>query len=59
MFDSQRFEFLENTLSTVAIAGPSEPDDLHYAFPIAYWDAKASGREHEQYFPKQFAHHCA
>ncbi len=44
MLDSQRFEFFGNALPIIAFTGPGEHDDLHYAFPIAYQNTKASGR---------------
>jgi hypothetical protein len=44
MLDSQHFEFLGDALLVAALAGPGELDDSHYAFPAAYWDAKASRR---------------
>jgi hypothetical protein len=36
VLNGQRFKFLGDTLPTIALVGPSEPDDLRYAFPIAY-----------------------
>jgi hypothetical protein len=44
VLDSQRFEFLGDALPTIAHASPSEPEDLRYAFPVAYQNAKVSGR---------------
>jgi hypothetical protein len=43
VLDSQRFEFLGDAFSVIVHAGPSEPNDLCYAFLVAYRNAKASG----------------
>jgi hypothetical protein len=44
MLDGQRFKFLGDAFSTTAHAGLSEPDDLCYAFHVAYRNAKVSRR---------------
>jgi hypothetical protein len=44
VLDDQHYEFLGDVLLTVVFAGPSELDNLRYAFPVAYWDVKASRR---------------
>ncbi len=44
VLDSHCFKFLGNALSVVALAGLGEHDDLCYAFPAIYRDAKAFGR---------------
>jgi hypothetical protein len=44
MFDSQRYEFLGDTLSAVALVGVGEPNDMCYTFPVAYSNANAFGR---------------
>jgi hypothetical protein len=44
VLNSQRFKFLGNALPAVAFAGLGEPNDLRYAFPLAYQDAKMFGR---------------
>jgi hypothetical protein len=44
MLDGQCFEFLGDALPAIAHAGPGEPEDPCYAFPVAYQDAKVSGR---------------
>jgi hypothetical protein len=58
MLHDQHFEFLGDTLLATTHVGPGEPDNLCYAFPVAYWNVKASGYEHAQHFPKQFVHCC-
>ncbi len=44
VFDGQRFEFLSDVLPVATLTGLSELDNPRYAFPVAYWDAKASNR---------------
>ncbi len=44
VFNDQRFKFLGDALSEIALVGPGEPNDLHYVFPVAYQDAKMSER---------------
>ncbi len=44
VLDGQHYEFLGDALSAVALIGPGEFDNSDFTFPIAYWDAKASGR---------------
>jgi hypothetical protein len=43
VLDGQRFEFLSDNLPAIAHAGPSEPGDPCYAFPVAYQNAKMFG----------------
>jgi hypothetical protein len=44
VLDGQRFEFLGDTLPTIAHASPGEPKDPRYAFPVTYQNAKVYGR---------------
>jgi hypothetical protein len=42
VLDGQCFKFLGDVLPAIAHAGPSEPEDSCYAFPVAYQNAKVS-----------------
>jgi hypothetical protein len=44
VLDSERFEFLGDALPVSTHVGPSELDNPRYAFPVAYLNAKVSGR---------------
>jgi hypothetical protein len=44
VLDGQRFEFLGDALPAIIHAGPGEPKDPRYAFPVAYQNAKVYGR---------------
>jgi hypothetical protein len=44
VLDGQRYKFLGDVFLAIALTGPGEHDDPRYAFPVTYWDAKASGR---------------
>ncbi len=44
VLDCQCFEFFGDVLPATTLAGPGEPNNPHYAFLAAYWDAKTSER---------------
>jgi hypothetical protein len=44
VLDDQHFKFLGVAFSAIARAGPSEPNDPCYAFPVAYRNAKTFER---------------
>jgi hypothetical protein len=44
VLDGKHFEFLGDTLPTIAHDGLGEHEDLRYAFHVAYQNAKVFGR---------------